>query len=110
MIDLVTARLKQNRLRIHLMRTNNNKSIMIKSFKISLFALLLGSAIALKAQQTKVYFGLGGLYNSFQDTRFSDVQFSKSTVLPELGFSRVSEKDFWHASAYFFFLNYDENV
>jgi hypothetical protein len=80
---------------------------MIQSFKIGLFVLLLGSAITMKGQQTKVYFGLGGISNSFQDTRFSDVIYGKSSVLPELGFTRISEKNYWHASAYMFSFTYD---
>jgi hypothetical protein len=79
----------------------------MKTLKIALLLLLAGGTITLHAQQTKVHFGLGGLHNSFQDTRFSDVQFGQTTGVPELGFSRVSEKDYWHANAYFFFLDYD---
>lgn len=67
--------------------------------------LFLTGSSSLLAQQTKVYFGFGGMYHTFQDTRFSDVQFNNATVMPELGFSRVSEKDYWHANANFYFLN-----
>lgn len=76
-------------------------------FKTSLLLLCIGAGLIVKAQETKVYFGLGGLHNAFQDTRFSDVQFSKTTVVPEIGFTRVSDKDYWHANAYVFFYNYD---
>lgn len=76
-------------------------------FKTSLLLLCIGAGLIVKAQETKVYFGLGGLHNAFQDTRFSDVQFSKTTVVPEIGFTRVSDKDYWHASAYGFFFNYE---
>lgn len=75
--------------------------------KVILSLLLIGGAITMYAQETKVYFGLGGLHSSFQDTRFSDVQFTKTTVIPELGFLRISEKNYWHANAYAFFFNYD---
>ncbi len=77
------------------------------SLKVILSLHLIGGFITMYAQETKVYFGLGGLHNSFQDTRFSDVQFGQTTVVPELGFSRISDKDYWQASAYFFFFNYD---
>jgi hypothetical protein len=81
-----------------------NKVVFKRKTLLGCLFLLLCSA--LPAQETKVYFGIGGIYNAFQDTRFSDVQFSKSTVLPELGFSRVSDKNLWHANASFFFLDY----
>lgn len=53
----------------------------------------------LSAQTTKVYIGVGGIYNSFQDSRFSDVQFDKVSFIPELGFTRISEKGYWLANA-----------
>jgi hypothetical protein len=67
----------------------------------------MGISCTLNAKQTKVYIGLGGMYNSFQDARFSDVQFSKTTFLPELGFSIITDKNYWHANANFSFFNYD---
>jgi hypothetical protein len=79
----------------------------IKLLKICLSLLFIGGVITVQAQQTKVYIGLGGLYNSFQDARFSDVQFGKTTVVPELGFSRISEKNYWQANAYLFSYTYE---
>jgi hypothetical protein len=57
------------------------------------------------AQDTKVYFGLGGQYNSFQDTRFSDVQFNKASIVPEIGFYRISTVDYWYLNANAFIFN-----
>jgi hypothetical protein len=77
-------------------------------YRITIVGLFLAAlTITLPAQQTKIYFGFGGMYNSFQDARFSDVKFSKATLLPEIGFSRVSDKNYWHANANFFFFNYN---
>ncbi|PIB35104.1 hypothetical protein BFP72_06685 [Reichenbachiella sp. 5M10] len=60
---------------------------------------------SISAQETKVYLGIGGLYNSFQDTRVSDVQFNKVSGFPELGFSRVSAKDYGYAQVYGYLFN-----
>lgn len=78
----------------------------MKKSTLILGLLLAGTTHVTLAQQTKIYFGLGSIYNSFQDTRFSSVKFSKATVLPELGFSRISDKTYWHANANFFAFNY----
>jgi len=64
------------------------------------FFLLLASYTS--AQQTKAYIGLGGMYSSFQDTRLSDIQYNEISVVPKLGFSCITEKNYWHASAYGF--------
>lgn len=69
---------------------------------IILFAVVCSTVIA---QETKVYFGLGGQFNSFQDARFSDVQFNKASVLPEIGFSRISSVDYWYLNANAFIFN-----
>jgi len=79
----------------------------MKSFIITLSLLIIGGNSYLSAQETKVYFGMGGLYNSFQDARFSSVQFSKTTVFPEIGFSLASNKNYWHANAYVFTFGYN---
>ena len=52
-----------------------------------------------KAQEIKVYIGVGGQYNSFQDARFSDVQFNKTSITPEIGFYRISSVDYWYLNA-----------
>jgi hypothetical protein len=79
----------------------------MRLYKIIMVILLFAGSSSLIAQKTKVYLGLGGIYNAFQDTRFSDVQFSKTSIIPELGFSRISEKDYWHANANFSYFNYE---
>lgn len=61
----------------------------MRTFIITLELLFLGGSSFLFAQGSTVYFGLGGWFRSFQNTRFSDVHFNKATVLPELGFSLV---------------------
>jgi hypothetical protein len=71
-------------------------------FHLLLLILVYSSAIA---QETKVYFGLGGQYNSFQDARFSDVQFNKASVVPEIGFYRISSVDYWYLNANAFIFN-----
>lgn len=82
---------------------------MKKIFFLTVIVLISNS---ITAQETKVYFGLGGLYNSFQDSRFSDVQYNKTGLLPELGFARISDIDYWYLTANAFaftssFPNYD---
>ena len=62
--------------------------------------ILLFLGLYASAQNTKVYLGVGGMYNSFQDTRFSDIQFNKLTIIPELGFSIISERNYWYGNAY----------
>lgn len=74
----------------------------IAKIQILIFSILILGISKLLSQETKVYVGLGGIYNSFQDTRFSDVQYSKLSFLPELGFTRVSEKNYFHANGSFF--------
>lgn len=71
---------------------------------ILLIVLVILVYTPLSAQDTKVYFGLGGQYNSFQDARFSDVQFNKASIVPEIGFYRISSVDYWYlnANAYIF--------
>jgi len=78
--------------------------------KIWILIVLMGTVNLLSAQNTKVYFGFGGIYSSTQDTRFSDVQFNKFSVKPELGFTRISEKDYWlaNSSGYVFTQDYPE--
>jgi len=65
-------------------------------FPLLLLILVYSSA---RTQETKVYFGLGGQYNSFQDARFSDVQFNKFSVVPEIGFYRISTVDYLYLKA-----------
>jgi len=74
------------------------------SLKKQTYLLLIFITITqlLSAQHTKVYIGLGGIYNSFQDSRFSDVQFNKVSIKPEIGFTRISDKDYWLANAGFY--------
>ena len=79
--------------------------------QLTLLILILAFNLV-SAQETKVYIGFGGLYNSFQDARFSDVQFNKTSIIPELGFYRLSTTDYWylHTNAFMFlsnFPNYD---
>jgi len=72
----------------------------MKKHVTSLMLMLL--AYTLGAQQTKVYLGLGGINHSFQDARFSNVVYSKFSFLPELGFTRVSDDNYFHANGSFF--------
>jgi hypothetical protein len=76
----------------------------MKLKSVNLLLTLLLAGYNLSAQHTRVFFGLGGIYNSFQDVRFSDVQFTDISIKPELGFTRISGKDYWlaNASAYAF--------
>ena len=75
----------------------------MKRYYTIVFFLLFGLSVS--AQETEVYLGLGGMYSSFQDTRFTDVQFNKLTVIPELGFSIISDKNYWHMNAYGYAFN-----
>lgn len=68
----------------------------------TLLLVLVCISSLLSAQQTKVYFGLGGIYNSFQDARFTDLRYNKFSFKPELGFKRVSNVDYWNANASIF--------
>ena len=68
-----------------------------------LLCLIFG--ISVSAQETKIYLGMGGMYSSFQDTRFSDIQFNKLTLIPEIGFSIISENNYWHMNAYAYAFN-----
>lgn len=81
--------------------------------KIFFLIVLVMIVNLLSAQNTKVSFSSGGIINSFQDTRFSDIVFNKTSVKPEISFTRVSEKDYWlaNASGYLFedsFPDYDK--
>lgn len=49
----------------------------------------------LMAQEIKVYLGVGGMYHSFQDARFSDVQYASFSMKPEIGFKRISDCGYW---------------
>lgn len=60
--------------------------------------VLIAIANLLPAQNIKISFSTGGIINSFQDTRFSDVIFNKTSVKPEISFTRISEKDYWLAN------------
>jgi hypothetical protein len=57
------------------------------------------------SQETNVYIGLGGLYHSFQDQRFSNIQFNKVSTNIELGINRISGKNRWHAGGQFYCFN-----
>ena len=61
--------------------------------------ILIFALNSISGQNTKVYFGFGGQYNSFQDARFSDVQFNKTSLVPEIGFYRISSVDYWFLNA-----------
>lgn len=57
------------------------------------------------AQESKFYIGAGWLHNSFQDANFSDVQYGKSSFLPELGYKRKTDRSIWRARARFYTFN-----
>lgn len=75
-------------------------------FKTHLSLLLLAACLGLSAQETKIYLGVGGLRHAYQDTRFTNLQQEKYVAKPELGFSRIAEKDLWNANASAFAYNY----
>ncbi len=60
---------------------------------LAFFFALLWCTLWLQAKETRVSFGLGYAYHNYQDTRFSDHQFSKFSVQPELGFKLQSGKN-----------------
>ena len=72
---------------------------------ILILSVLIFAFNSISAQSTKVYFGFGGQYNSFQDARFSDVQFNKTSFVPEIGFYRISSVDYWYLNANAFIFN-----
>ena len=50
------------------------------------------------SQSFRTYFGLGGMYHKFQDTRYSDLSLNKLTIQPEIGFSYESELNYYLAN------------
>lgn len=80
------------------------KCIYLRNF---IFLFIAAAPLCLSAQQTKLYLGLGGLYNSYQDARFSNTHFNKLSFIPELGFTSISDKNYWSANAQFYAYNYN---
>lgn len=66
--------------------------------KNSLLFILIVITQAGSAQTLRTYFGIGGIYHKFQDTRFSDLTLSKNSLQPEFGFILENEKNFYSAS------------
>lgn len=70
---------------------------------LPLFIVLM--SLSTNAQETRFYLGAGWLHNAFQDANFSDVQYTKSSFLPELGYERKTDKFIWRARARFYTFN-----
>ena len=76
-----------------------------RKFRILFLLVLLAlfTAQHVTAQSTRVYVGLGAMYHSFQDARFSDVRFTGTAIIPELGFRYLTEKTYILAQGFGFF-------
>jgi len=59
-----------------------------------LFVLIWLTGHPLIAQNTRVYVGLGALYDNFQDTRFSDLQLTAVAPTLQLGFRYVNDRSY----------------
>ena len=79
---------------------------MIRHLRTILAAMLLwiASGAETKAQSTRVYVGLGAMYHSFQDARFSDLQITSFSPDLELGFRYVTDRSYVlaHADGFLF--------
>ncbi len=60
-------------------------------------ALLWCTLWRMQAKEFRIFLGLGCAYHTYQDTRFSDHQFTKLSLQPELGFTLLSGKNFYSA-------------
>ncbi|PIB36282.1 hypothetical protein BFP72_13210 [Reichenbachiella sp. 5M10] len=62
------------------------------ALRSGVFVVLFFQMSVLHAQELNVYFALGGFHQSFQDTRFSDLQYGTWSIKPEIGFNRETKK------------------
>lgn len=50
-------------------------------------------------QEIRAYIGVGGLFHSHQDARFTNLRYDHLTGIPELGFTSVSDRYYWNVNA-----------